>query len=271
MYTEKQVDDMLSQVEKEFEKALDSIAKNEEVETEVEASEELETEEVIAKSEETEEVETEESEYETVDELYGSMTKSEIEAHYNSIKKIMFGEELEKAAKRDHAEGDTAMDEFYPGKEEKEKLGEDYEDLSPHAKEQMAKERQKKASKEAGFGKAEDESEETEVLAKSENEVKLEEENEELKKNLETVNELLGKLFNKEEAPKGKAITNTDYIAKSEEAKEEGKDFASMSKSEVTSKLKSIDYSELSKSDRNAINEYCLKNTSVETIKHLLR
>tara|TARA_R100000951_G_scaffold19275_2_gene16091 strand:- start:1405 stop:2070 length:666 start_codon:yes stop_codon:yes gene_type:complete len=218
MYTEKQVDDMLSQVEQEFEKALGSIEKNEETE-QVEVIEEVQ-EEVIAKSEEQSEEVAED--YETVDELYASMNKGEKEAHYNSIKKAMFGETEEQ-------------------------------------------------SEEQPIAKSEEVQEEVEVaMAKSESEVALETENEELKKNLGNVNELLSKLFNKNKAPEGKAITNTSYIAKSEEVNEEDSGFEKMTKSEITSKLNAIDYTDLTKSDRTAINEFCLENGSKDKIKHLI-
>ena len=223
MYTEKQVDDMLSQVEQEFEKALGSINKNEEnkeTEVAVEVTPEIEIqEEVIAKSEETvEAVETveEEADYKTVDELYASMDKSEKEAHYNSIKKSLASEY------------------------EKEEVKEEVVEIKSE-----------------------------EPMAKSENEVKLETENEELKKNLDTMNGLLDTIFNKK-APQGKAITATSYIAKSEGSENEEDSIESMTKSEITSKLKDINYTDLSKSDRNAINDFCLKNGTKESIKHLI-
>jgi len=97
-------------------------------------------------------------------------------------------------------------------------------------------------------------------------------ENQELKKSAASTTELLEKLFNTKSAPAGKSITGLNVINKSEGSVEEDKDLVSkMSKSEITSKLKSLDYSELKKSDRNAINEYCLNNTSVELIKHLIK
>jgi hypothetical protein len=77
-------------------------------------------------------------------------------------------------------------------------------------------------------------------------------------------------MFNTKKAPSQKAITATNYIAKSEE-EDNQVDFSKMTKGEITSKLKSIDYSSLEKSDREAINEYCLNNGSVEKIKHLIK
>jgi hypothetical protein len=219
MYTKEQVDDMLSQVEQEFENALGSIAKSEEnIEEEKEIEVEAQAEE-LEKSE-SEEVEFEEEEEETIDDLYASMTKSEKEAHYAAVKKSIFGEEVEE-----------------------------------------------EAVEEQSMEKSE------EVEAKEDEEVEmLKSENEELKKNYEQLNELVSKLFNTKKAPAQKAVTNVNYIAKSEETEfEEKEDFSNMSKSEVTAKLKAIDYSELKKSDREAINNYYLDNGSVDSIKHLIR
>jgi len=212
MYTKSEVNTMLSQVEQEFEKALDSINKNEEIEV-IEETQEDEVETAIAKSEEDEQGE----EYETVDELYASMEKNEQEAHYNSLKRAIYGEVEE---------------------------------------EQIAKS---------------EETEEVEIedLAKSENE-QLKAENEELKKSYDEVSELLGKLF-KKKAPAQKAITATSYIAKSEETQEDEVDYSTMSKSEITSKLNKVDFGSLQKSDRDAINNFYLNNTSVDKIKHLIK
>jgi hypothetical protein len=211
-YSKNEVDEVLSQVEQEFEKALGSIAKSEE---EIETVETEATEEVsLSKSEESEESEEEI----TIEGLYGSMTKSEKEAHYSAVKKSLFGEEEE----------------------------------------------------EESLEKSESEEEEEVSLEKSESEV-LKTENEELKKSLDTVNELLEKMFNtKPGAPKRKSITESyDVINKSEE---ETEDITSkLSKNEIVSKLKKLDYSSLEKNERDAINEYCLDNGSVEKIKHLIK
>ena len=97
----------------------------------------------------------------------------------------------------------------------------------------------------------------------------LVQENEELKKNLETLNDLVSKLFSKK-APSQKAITATSFIAKSEEPEQAGVDISEMSKGEITSKLKALNFGSLSKSDRDAINNFYLQNGSVEKIKHLI-
>jgi len=208
MYTKEQVDAMLSQVEQEFEKTLGSITKNENIE---ENTEEVVVEEAMAKSED--------SEYETIDELYGSMDKAEKEAHYNSIKKSLFGEVEE--------------------------------------------------SEEEVIAKSEETETEEDSLVKSENE-ELKKSNEELKKSYEELNALVSKMFTAKKVPAQKAITNVNYIAKSEETNTEEVDLTKMSKNEITTMIKSIDQESLTKSDRNAINDFYLKNASVETIKHLI-
>lgn len=256
MYTKEQVDEMLSQVEQEFENALGSIAKSEENieeenDIEVEENEELEKAEF---NEEYDDIE----DYETIDELYASMEKNEIEAHYESLKRVMLDkfEELEKNDKRDHAEGDSSLDEFHA----KAKKDSDYDELSEHGKTQRAKKYQKEASQ-AKFGKSEE---------NAENEM-LKSENEELKKSYEELKNMVDQLFNVKKAPAQKAVTNVNYIAKSEESNSEEIDFSEMSKNEITAKLKTIDYSGLKKSDREAINNYYLDNGSVDSIKHLIR
>lgn len=224
MYTKQQVDEMLSQVEQEFENALGNIAKSEEsieeendIEVEAEASEELE------KSED-EEIETEEEDYETIDDLYASMTKSEQEAHYAAIKKTLFNEQIE--------------------------TEEEIEEEAVQKSEEVK----------------------VEAIQNDEKVDMLKSENEELKKNYEELKSMVDQLFNMKKAPAQKAVTNVNYIAKSEESNNKEKvDLSDLSKKEITAKLKTIDYSGLKKSDRDAINNYYLDNGSVESIKHLIR
>lgn len=107
-------------------------------------------------------------------------------------------------------------------------------------------------------------------MSKSESD-KLKEENESLKKSYNELNELVNKMFSAKKAPAQKAIISTDYIAKSEEVEgKDGVDITKMSKNEITEKLKAVDQSNLTKSDRNAINDFYLKNASVDKIKHLI-
>ena len=227
MYTKEQVDEVLFQVEQEFEKALGSIVKNEEeLELEENLVSEIEKEEIVAKSEEIEE-ESEEDDFETIEDLYASMNKNEQEAHYKALKSALFEQqqEVEQVIESQEEEVITKSEEI----------------------------------------------EAEESITKSENE-ELKTKNEELQKSLNTMNELIEKLFEKgKKAPKRKSITESyDVIAKSEEQEEEGLDLSKLSKKEITEKLKNINYSGLSKSDRSAINNFYLENGSVDSIKHLI-
>lgn len=239
MYTKAQVDEMLLQVEQEFERTLESIAKNE-------------------KNQEVEEsVEADSEEFETIDDLYASMTKSEIEAHYSSLKKVMMAksEEKEEEESKEHEEKEKKKDKEHEEKEEMEKCGE----MSAKKSEDEDEEKEEKKDHKKSDAPKMDKSEKS-----------LVEENEALKKNLENLNDLVSKLFAAKKAPSQKAITATSFIAKSEEVETEAIDIVEMSKGEVTAKLKALDFQSLSKSDRDAINNFYLQNGSVEKIKHLI-
>ena len=90
--------------------------------------------------------------------------------------------------------------------------------------------------------------------------------NEQLKKNLDGIQEFLTKLVKK--TPQGKAITSLDVITKSEGAQEDKQ----MTKSEINTILakKSADPT-LTKSDRDAINAFYLNDANFNTISHLLK
>lgn len=89
--------------------------------------------------------------------------------------------------------------------------------------------------------------------------------NEQLKKNLDGIQEFLTKLVKK--TPQGKAITSLDVITKSESVEDK-----QMTKSEVNAILakKSADPT-LTKSDREAINAFYLNDANFNTISHLLK
>jgi hypothetical protein len=88
-----------------------------------------------------------------------------------------------------------------------------------------------------------------------------------LQKNLDAVKEFLTKYVEKT-APKGKAITSLDVIAKSEIV-EEKKEWT---KQEIDSVLsKKVASPTLTKSDRDLINEYYLNGKNVNIISHLLK
>lgn len=232
MYTKEQVDEMLLQVEQEFEKTLGSISKSEKNQT---------TEESASADSE---------EFETIDELYASMSKNEIDAHYSSIKKVMLAKSEDEDCEMEKEEHE--MEEEKEEHEKKEKKED--EEKEEHEKKEDEKEMEKCGEMPA---------------AKKSETSSLVQENEELKKNIETLNDLVSKLFSKK-APSQKAITATSFIAKSEETEQASFDISEMSKGEITSKLKALNFGSLSKSDRDAINNFYLQNGSVEKIKHLI-
>lgn len=92
--------------------------------------------------------------------------------------------------------------------------------------------------------------------------------NDSLQKNLDAVQAFLTKLVEVKAAPKAKAITSLEAITKSEGAQEE----KTLTKNEVDAILlkKSADY-KLAKSDRELINAFYLNGTSINTITHLLK
>jgi hypothetical protein len=89
-----------------------------------------------------------------------------------------------------------------------------------------------------------------------------------LQKTLDGVTEFLTKLVAKTNVPQGKAVTSYDAIAKSEELSSA----EPMTKSEIVGVLskKAMDPN-LSKSDRDAINNFYLNGANVTSISHLLK
>lgn len=199
-YTDKDLMDILTEVEVEFKKHLTPDSK----------------ENQITKSNTSKENSSEYNEEElgTIEELYKSMDKNEVEMHYNSLKKAMFGD----------SKVETDM----------------------------------KKSEES----------------KSEEETKmLKSENEELKKTLDKLTQIVTKVFSKNpEAPKQKAITSMEVVKKSEEeTKIESKDFSKISKEEINKTLTAkIRSGKIEKNDKEAINNFIINNGSIELIKHLL-
>ena len=103
----------------------------------------------------------------------------------------------------------------------------------------------------------------------------LKKENEGLKKSVDNLATALTKFLKVKPAPERKAITGVDFIAKTESDKvkpAEGstEDFTKLSKSEVMKKLTLKAKTDLKKSDRDLINDYCDNKIKIETIKHLL-
>lgn len=123
---------------------------------------------------------------------------------------------------------------------------------------------------------SDEEDEEYESLIKSEVE-SVKAENEELKKNLETLTSIITKVV-KGGAPKQKAITRIgqiEYIKKSEEVevkKDESKpDFSKMSKKEINKHLsEKIRSGELKKNEKELVDKYCFNEVGFKEIEHLL-
>jgi|SRR5271165_2015819 len=193
--------------------------------------------------------------------MYSSMSKGELKAHHDCIRKCMDGMGLAKC------EDGMAKAEMLDAKE-----GEHRPNGGPHDGE-AAKAKTPAASDAQALNKSEKDLAVEELsLLKSELEATKAEreaakaESEKNKKSLEAVEAFLTKFVEKA-APSGKAITSLDIIAKTESAKEE----KPLSKSEIDAKLmaKAKDFS-LSKSDRDAINSYYCGSKDIKKVSHLL-
>jgi hypothetical protein len=184
--------------------------------------------------------------------MYSSMSKPELKAHHDVIRKCMDSHGLAKC--------EDSM-----AKAETGDAAKDAEGYRPNGgpKDGEAK----------GEGKGPAKSD-TQALEKSEKDFVIEvtsentllkSELEASKKNLEAVEAFLKKFVEKT-APAGKAIVSLDIIAKTEGANKE----KPLQKSEIDAKLlaKARDLS-LSKSDRDAINSYYFSK-NIETVRHLL-
>ncbi len=253
-YSENELAALISEVETEFSKHLEKaeagkdaekLAKTEEVDAQSSASDEVvqteaTTDEVVAKSEDAneEEVSFDYSDEDVVEmnEMYASMTKSEKEAHYKSVKSELFGNE------------------------------------EPVEKTEDKIEKKEEVPAEEKVAKSEDADEVSDLKGKLE---KSEGNYKELQKGFSDLIEKLTKSVQKSAAPKQKAITKIEYIAKSEEnapADDKTEDVTKLAKKEITSRLSEKARNPgLAKSDRDAINAYCLTtDKDIESIKHLL-
>jgi hypothetical protein len=93
---------------------------------------------------------------------------------------------------------------------------------------------------------------------------KLQDENDALKKSLDKVISAMGKAFQ----PTRKAVTDIEYIQKSESQTDE----RPLTKSETVAQLnKIVKSNSLSKADRQAINDYILADGSQEQVKKILK
>ena len=207
-YSEQDMAQLISEIENEFTEYVTKSEQNEVEEVSLEKS--------------SNDFDYDESDIEEMNEMYASMSKSEKEAHYASIKSILFGtnEELNKS-------------------------------------ENIVKK-----------------DEETELL-KSEL-ANSKKETEDLKKNVETLTNIVAKIVKK--APARKAITqlgDIQVLAKSEESEVSAKpeaDYSKLNKAEINKILSGkIRNGEIKKSeDREKINQFCYGKVKIDEIKHLL-
>lgn len=190
--------------------------------------------------------------------MYSSMSKPELKAHHDTIRKCMDSHGLAKC------EDGMAKAEMVDGAKD----AEGYRPNGGPSDGEAAKEKTPAPSGDQALEKSEKnmvvEVAPEIALLKSELEASKAKSDEQ-KKNLEAVEAFLKKFVEKT-APAGKAITSLDIIAKTEDANKE----KPLTKSEIDAKLlaKAKDVS-LSKSDRDAINSFYF-NKNVETVRHLL-
>lgn len=214
-YTDQDLAALIKSVEEEFDANIEEMKKSEKTEVEVESKENQELE----KSEDpSESFEIDEEEIKSIEDLYSSMDKSEAQAHYKSLSKVLGVEE----------------------------------------------------SSEENLNKSEKDSD---VLLKSEND-QLKSQNEELKKSVENLTSALSSFLKKSSAPERKAITNIEYIKKSEsenKTEDQGKDLTKLSKAQIGSTLKEkIREGKLSKSERELVVDFYDNKVTINDIKHLL-
>lgn len=183
--------------------------------------------------------------------MYSSMSKPELKAHHDCIRKCMDGMAMsEPMAKAEMEDGAKDAEGYRPNGGPKDGKGE-AEGKGPKASDAQALEKSE-PSIEVSLLKSELEA----AKAKAEKS----------DKELKEVGAFLKKFIEKT-APAGKAITSLDIIAKTEDFQKE----KVLSKSEIDSKLliKAKDMS-LSKSDRDAINSYYFSK-NIESVRHLLK
>lgn len=274
-YSKQEIAKMVESLESELKKSLElaksetgqqALAKSEDEskkeEPKEEAKEEKEEEkkDEPAKEESKEEPKAEESkeedkgheddhgydeqDLEELHKMYDDMKRGEHKAHLGALKKAMEkcwkGEDMDKCWK-----GEAAME-----KKDMDKCGE------------MTVQKSEKV--EAETAKPEIKVEESSLLK---NEVEaLKKENEDLKKSVDGLVASMNTFFNKKQAPARKAITEVDFVKKSEDTSDK-----KLSKAEVDQILKTkVSDPKLSGTDRKAINEYYFNNAGLERIKHLL-
>lgn len=237
-YSEKDMAALIGEIESQFSTKL---AKATKVKTDLKKSEVV----VVAKVEEKPVIETapqeqgfdyDESDIAEMNAMYGSMTKTEATAHFESIKKALSIEDEVKPA--------VKVEEATISKSE-------VKDEKPAQKDEENK------------------------LLKSEIEA-LKSEKEKLEKSFNALTEKLTQIFKGDKAPKQKAITKMEYITKSEDEQKNDvkstEDVSKLDKSEVSKRLTAkIRSGKLEKAEREKINEFYQSGSkNIESIRHLL-
>lgn len=221
-----------------------------------------------------------------MDKMYASMSKGELLAHHDAVRKALDAQSAQAPAAAAPAPEAAAPAAPAPMMGKSEKPG--HSELKDENPELNSKATAKGSNTNAAYNKnsggaqsatgepngspgakspASTDQRNLDNMEKSEVEA-LKGQNADLKKSLDTATEFLAKLVGKIGAPKGKAVTEIAALQKSEGSSEG----TEMSKAEVTQVLlrKSQDPS-LTKSDREAINAYYLNNANYNTISHLLK
>jgi hypothetical protein len=190
-----------------------------------------------------------------MEKMYSSMSKGEMKAHHDCIRKCMDGMGLKKCedgmAKGEMGDAAKDAEGYRPNGGPSD--GEAAKAKCPKEYGEQAMEKSEKFVEEVGMLKSEL------AAAKAESESH--------QKNLEVAVSFLKKFLEKT-APAGKAITSLDIIAKTESDSAE----KPLSKSEIDAKLtaKAKDFS-LSKADRDAITSYYCGSKDIKRVSHLLK
>ena len=246
-YSEKDMAALISEVEAQFathvaksEKTQPSDLKKSEA-AEQPKNEEIPVVEAAAPVEQA--FDYDEEDIKEMNEMYSSMTKAEAEAHLESLKKTL-SKETEKVPEI-KAEG-------IPSKEEVVTKSEVKVEEKPEQKDEETK------------------------LLKTEVE-SLKSDKEKLEKSLKDLTAALAKFVKgSTAAPKQKAITRIEYVAKSEDEKpkadEKQEDVSKLDKVEISKRLTAkIRNGKLEKAEREKINEfYQTGSKNIESIRHLL-
>jgi hypothetical protein len=238
-YSEKDMAALISEVEAQFSTRVAKAEKekNDLQKSEAVAQPKVEEKPVVeATAPQEQGFDYDEEDIREMNEMYSSMTKAEAEAHFESLKKALSKETETKPEVK--AEEVIAKSEVKPVEE-------------------------KPASND----------EETKLL-KSEIET-LKSEKEKLEKSFKDLTAKLIEFVKGSKAPKQKAITKLEYVAKSEEEKPQDtktEDVSKLDKAEVSKRLTAkIRSGKLEKAEREKINDFYQSGSkNIESIRHLL-